>query len=782
MANKQFKASIVLGGVVSSSLKTAFGSTEGGLKRIGTQVTNLTSRQRLLGKTIQQFARSGRDLTSLRASYAAVTAQVNKLTAAQDRLTAAKKRSDKLQAIGGKVAGAGAAIGLVGAAGTAGILATMSEAKKYAMESSRVKALGLDDRTTAMAIDFSSRMKTFGTSQLENLTLMRDALSVFGDLHHAEMATPILAKMKFANSAFYGKEKGEENEAQFMDMLKVIELRGGTSSKEEFSKQANMVQKVISATGGRVGASEWRNLISTGGLAAKGTRDDAFYYQLETLVQEMGGDRVGTGLSAAYSNLYQGRTSKRAAMNLDKFGLIGDKSKVKNDKVGQIAHLDPGALKGSELFRQSQYEWMKQVLLPTLAKKGITSKDQVLDAIGSIFTNKKAGDLFGAMYLQQAQIEKSERVNRGAYDIDQLNGEGQNTPEGKRLAAEAKLHDLKLRVGRDVLPLYTKGLTLAAGALERLNKFVDRHPRLAKMMVVGVAAVVAGMAVLGPLLIAVGSALSAYAGYTLLIAKFGAGAATATGEIGLFGKALRLVGGAIRWVGTTILASPIFWAAAAIGVVAYEIYRHWDGVKAFFSRLWVDIKSIFGGALDFLMGVVTLDFGRMGKGIEEMFTGVGSFVQHIFDGINAGIATMVSDALTAMGLIDQKKREIEVGKERAANEEKDRDSKLTAGVGLWSKLNIGAVPALYAMWNAHSQLAAANDKAASAEKGGTGSVPAMATSGSTDASTTVHQTNEINITQQPGQDSKALAREVAGHLQRAQGSAQRGQLIDSTGH
>lgn len=590
-SNKRLNATITIGGAVTSGLRSALGSTASKLRSIGDEITNVKKKQRDLTTEIGKFTKEGKNVDAMQASYAKNATAIDRLTTSYKKLTAAKKRSAELKEMGHSLAGAGVKATVAAAVIAAPLAMGVQENKRYESEKARVTALGMGDKVNHGAFDFAQEMKTYGTSQLENLTLVRDALSVFGDLHHAEMAAPTLAKMKFGNAAFYGKEHGGENEAKFMDMLKVIELRGGTKSQADFEKQANMVQKVISATGGRVGPEEWRNMISTGGLAAKGTRDDAFYYQMEPLVQEMGGDKVGTGMSAAYSSLYQGRTTKRAAMNLEKLGLIGDHSKVKNDKVGQVSHIDPGALKGSDLFRQSQYEWMKQVLLPTLAKKGLTSKDQVLDAIGSIFSNKKGGDLFGAMYLQMQQIDKSEKVNRGAYDINQVNDAGKKTATGKEINAEARLADLKLRMGNDILPLYTRGLELATGALEKLNRFVDENPKASKYMLVGLAGLAATLAVVGTALVTVGGSLAAYAGYTLVMAKFAAGATSGAGSVGLLSTAMRFLGTSVMWVGRALLLTPMGAAITALALAAYMIYRNWEPIKAFFIDLWDGIVS-----------------------------------------------------------------------------------------------------------------------------------------------------------------------------------------------
>ncbi|MEG1117103.1 MAG: phage tail protein, partial [Janthinobacterium sp.] len=444
-------------------------------------------RERLAGAGIgtKDLANHERTLRrEIEATNKTMTLQQQKLAnaaAKQQRVTNATQHADKLRSKAGNLAMAGAGATATGAVLGAPVVKGLNEAKHYQTEVGRVNALGLGDKVSAEAVAFARNMKTYGTSQLDNLQLMRDGMSAFADVHHAEMVAPTLAKMKFANHAFFGEAEGADNERKFMDMLKVIELRGGLESKEKFEAQANIVQQVITATGGRVGPNEWLNMIKTGGIAAKGLKDDAFYYQMEPLVQEMSGNRVGTSLMSAYQNLYQGRTTKRSVKKLDEFGLIGDKSKVTPDKAGQIAFLDPGALLGSELFRENQFEWMEKVLLPQLAKKGIKDKNQVLDAIGSIFSNRTASNLYSQMYLQRGQIHKNEKLNRGAANIGQLDKLGRDTAAGKELEAQSKLANLKLTMGEKILPLYAQGLEMAISAVTRLNGFMERNPTVAKV-------------------------------------------------------------------------------------------------------------------------------------------------------------------------------------------------------------------------------------------------------------------------------------------------------------
>nr|WP_219119081.1 phage tail protein [Janthinobacterium sp. UMAB-56] len=547
---------------------------------------------RQLGKA-QEWLKNSIQLTNV--ELASQQKRLAASAAKQQRVTNATQHADKLRNKAGNLAMAGAGATATGAVIGAPVVKGLNEAKHYQTEVGRVNALGLGDKVSAEAVAFARNMKTYGTSQLDNLQLMRDGMSAFADVHHAEMVAPTLAKMKFANHAFFGEAEGADNERKFMDMLKVIELRGGLESKEKFEAQANIVQQVITATGGRVGPNEWLNMIKTGGIAAKGLKDDAFYYQMEPLVQEMSGNRVGTSLMSAYQNLYQGRTTKRSARKLEEFGLIGDKSKVKHDKAGQVSFLDPGALLGAELFRENQFEWLEKVLLPQLAKKGITEKKQVLDAIGSIFSNRTASNLYSQMYLQRVQIHKNEKLNRGAADIGKLEKLGRDSAAGKELEAQSKLANLKLTMGEKILPLYAQGLELAISAVQRLNGFMERNPTVAKVMITAFAVLAGLLLVLGPLMLGIAAMIGPYAMLHVMFAKMGVTGGVLTPILRGLGGAFMWVGRAVLWLGRALLMTPIGIAITVIAGAAFLIYKYWEPIKGFFGGLWSDVKAAFAG-------------------------------------------------------------------------------------------------------------------------------------------------------------------------------------------
>ncbi|MDC8757498.1 phage tail tape measure protein [Janthinobacterium fluminis] len=642
----------------------------GALKTAGQQQSQQlqTMRERLSSAGIgtRELASHERTLRhEIEATNKTLAAQQQRLAgtaAKQQRVAGAMRHADKMRAVAGNVATAGAGATATGAVLAAPLVKGVSEAKHYQTEVGRVNALGLGDKVSAEAVAFARNMKTYGTSQLDNLQLMRDGMSAFADVHHAEMVAPTLAKMKFANRAFFGEEQGVENERKFMDMLKVIELRGGLESKAKFEAQANIVQQVITATGGRVGPNEWLNMIKTGGIAAKGLKDDAFYYQMEPLVQEMSGNRVGTSLMSAYQNLYQGRTTKRSALKLEEFGLIGDQSKVKHDKAGQVSFLNPGALLGADLFRENQFEWMEKILLPQLAKKGITEKNQVLDAIGSMFSNRTASNLYSQMYLQRAQIHKNEKLNRGAADIGQLDQLGRSQASGKELEAEAKLADLKLTMGEKILPLYAQGLEMAINAVKSLNGFMERNPVTAKIMIAGFAILAGVLLVLGPLMLGIAALVGPYAMLHVMFAKMGIAGGVLTPILRGLGGAFMWVGQAVLWLGRAFLMNPIGLAVTAIAGAAYLIYRYWEPITAFFAGIWSQVKAAFAGGISGVtslivnwspLGLFTQAFsGVLGWfGIElpaKFFDFGANILRGLANGITGSLGT-VKDAIVGAG-------------------------------------------------------------------------------------------------------------------------------------
>lgn len=605
-----------------------------------------------------------------------------KITTANASIDNQKKKLDSLNRIqkshsniSGNVRTAalyGAGMTATGAAALYQMRKPIDESKRVDVEENRIASLGFGKKATDEAVQYAKAMKTFGTSTLDNLTLVRDGVTAFGDVHHAQWVAPTLAKMKFANEAMYG-DHGVENEKKFMDMLKVIEMRNGLKSKESFQEQANIIQQVITATGGRVQAEEWLNVIKTGGIAAKGMDNKAFYYKMEPLVQEMGGHRVGTSMMSAYQNLYQGRTTQRAAANLDKFGLIGDYSKVKHNKTGDLSYLDIGAIKGADLFKKDQFAWMEKVLVPALNAKGITKESDVIDAIGSIFSNRTASNLFAQMYMQRDQIHKNAKLNEGAFNIDQLNTQAQGTTSGKELEARAKLHDAYLQFGQTILPIYTQALIMASNAMQGFTGWMQQNPTLAKALGTGLLLIAGGLVAIGGLLLIFSPLILSMLSLRLMMVTLGVQGSALSFVFKMLTSPFKALGSSVMWLGRMLFAAgqlmranPIILAVTLLATAAYFIYQNWAPIKSFFMDLWTGVKNAFNTGVSFIKGIIqsvdqvfadnpllNLLFPLIGipRLIIANWSGITGFFSSVWTSITTGVANVWNSIVSYLGPI-----------------------------------------------------------------------------------------------------------------------------------
>ena len=546
---------------------------------------------RQLGKA-QEWLKNSIQLTNV--ELASQQKRLAASNAKQQRVTNATQHADKLRSKAGSIAMAGAGATATGAVVAAPVVKGLHEAKHYEIETARIRALGTRTaKEKEHAIAFAKELKTYGVSQLEKTEMIRDSISIFADGHHAEMALPTMSKMKFINDTLYPESAGERN-AQLFAMQKVIELRGNAGSVEAFKSDADRVQKVIAATGGRVGGEDWRQFTIRSGVAGKGLNDNAFFNQMEPMLQELGGSTAGVGWRSLYNNIYQGKGTQRAAREMQSLGLLSGKH-IKYDKVGQIKYIQAGALLEGEMFQKSPLDWIEKVFLPKLAAKGITDKDEINSKIGALVSNSNGAAFLMRMVDQRAQIRKSERLNQNSEGMDGLHDRARGLGAGAEREALAKVSDLKLVMGEKILPLYTQGLEMAIAAMTRLNGFMERNPTVAKIMIAGFAILAGILLVLGPLMLSIAALIGPYAMLHVMFAKMGVTGGVLTPILRNLGGAFMWAGRAVLWLGRALLMNPIGIAITVIAGAAFLIYKYWEPIKGFFGGLWSDVKTAFAG-------------------------------------------------------------------------------------------------------------------------------------------------------------------------------------------
>jgi hypothetical protein len=439
--------------------------------------------------------------------------------------------------------------------------APLDEIKKYTLEVSKFQSLGFGDAVTDQASKFAIGMKTMGVSATENMALVTDAMAVFKNLEHAKMAAPIMAAMKMQNQVRYG-DQGGARDGKFMDLMKVIEFRGGLKSDAEFKQQANYAQQVINGSRNRVDPTQMLNALKTGGIALTGRSNAAFYLGAEPLIQEFGGLRYGTAANSAYQNLVMGRSTQAARSELMRLGLLDPKMLTLNSMTGSVKSMKPGAFKGAEVLeKEGELALLQKVLLPAFAARGITKDQDVIRELGMIFSQRTASGLFARVYQQRENLQRAQDANANAENIDQGAKSVANTAQAKELELHAKWRDLLLELGITVLPIAIQATQGLIGVVKGLISFTREFPRLTSAMM--------GLSIALMGLIGVGG--------TIMLAK------AALGSLGLVAKGLGGPGGAITQAAISLTmfgkVIGVLGAAAASYAVGSAIYEAAQGKK-----------------------------------------------------------------------------------------------------------------------------------------------------------------------------------------------------------
>jgi|GEM_PF-1421424 len=473
----------------------------------------------------------------------------------------------------------GFAVGAVGLFGLMTLRGPYEAARNFNTEVARFNALGLGDHAREEALHFTAAMDEIGTSLTEKMALFRDAATVFrGDMHHAEMVTPTLARMRFAMETLYGGEHGghAQNERQFMDLLRVMELRGGLVSEEAAREQMNYAFQAITTSGNRVNPQALLAFMQTAGTTGRSLSNEALFFAFEPIIQEMGGPRAGTAWQTLARRLslgqFVGSGGKLAGEEMLRLGLL-DRSGVEFDHRGGFRRYRPGAspLMGQDLLISDPYRWYNEVLAPAYARAGIDTEAEFFRT-NSLIGGRTGSRLLDIFRVQNGVINRGITMARGAMNIDQAYYAAMDTERGLEIGTSKKWHDLMVRLGQAVLPMAVAGMQALVPMLESMEQWVTRNPGKVRVLVTAFVALSGSMLFGGVVL--------------LLSAAFrGLGLALSL----LFGRGALLAGIRMLSMGLipalTALAGVLGWPALLIGglVIALGLLGKWfyDNVEPF---------------------------------------------------------------------------------------------------------------------------------------------------------------------------------------------------------
>jgi hypothetical protein len=206
----------------------------------------------------------------------------------------------------------------------------------------------------------------------------------------------------------------------------------------------------------------------------------------------------------------------------------------------------------------------------TALKKAGTLTQKDLGTVKMIATTK------GLAAAQEYIIKALEKQVKGTAD--------KNATAAKK--AKIAYGELQEKIGNGLVPILNKYMAKVIAIIEKVTKWVEKNPQLVKTIA------------------AIGVALLAFG----VVAKVIASVVTVFNTLS---TAIKFAGTAFQFVSRIFMMNPIGLIITAIAVGVFLIIRYWDKIKAFFSRLFSAVGSIFKNSFK-LLTTVLLNFTPAG--------------------------------------------------------------------------------------------------------------------------------------------------------------------------
>jgi len=246
-----------------------------------------------------------------------------------------------------------------------------------------------------------------------------------------------------------------------------------------------------------------------------------------------------------------------------------------------------------------------------------------------------------------------EQARRTGYVLSEEAARDAEVFQDRLLDVQLVMKGLKNTVGAELMPIVSDAMerfsTYVVENREQVERwastFADRVGAAMPVVMDLASGVGAMMTVTSSAAAAVADLVGGWDNFGVIIAGMALGRSILAvgkfaGAVGQLGWALirlagagPLVSGAIRMIGSALLANPIGLAVAAIAGGAYLIYKNWDKVGPWFRRLWDGVQQTFGGVADFVVGLFTGDMKRAVGGVKDVWSGIGGFFEDYLSGI-----------------------------------------------------------------------------------------------------------------------------------------------------
>ncbi|WP_316171271.1 hypothetical protein [Bradyrhizobium sp. SZCCHNRI1058] len=436
----------------------------------------------------------GKDATG--GAFDAVANKINRIARAANALnrdvqkqmsmaSVAERQASRLQrgsaVIGGaaKMA-AGAAAAYEGSRAVHALAArTAQAASDRTHEEVRMSAAGMSAQEIAEADDIAGRLSARykSVSQTEIMHTARNIRSVVGSFEEATHILDPLMKLRVVALGAHPEHAAELGE-DFDKLVKGMEIKGVTQDLAKFNHYIDGMAKAINVFGDTLRPTDYYEMFKYGRAATNALSDDFMLKTAPTLAQELGGSSAGKALSSFYTQFVGGKMSNKAVEALATYGLL-DPSKVIKTTTGNVKGVKPGGIVGQEYLQPGAtdpYAWTNNVLIPALAKKGVTDPAQIQEVIAAIASQQTTAQMMSIFATQQARIQKDAALVHGAKGGEAADDFLQHDPKVLQKAIGAQVDNLLGNTAAPLMPAVTTSMNWLSSGLSYMSERAKKDP------------------------------------------------------------------------------------------------------------------------------------------------------------------------------------------------------------------------------------------------------------------------------------------------------------------
>jgi hypothetical protein len=542
----------------------------------------------------------------------------------------AAKVEDRLKAL--KMIGVGWGASHVGEGMLSFLGKTVEASKDYTHQVAQLNILGMKQAEIAEVI--SAAWKTSGqvitSSAADNIEAYRELRAVFGAGHeHEALAVlPIAQRSAAILASLTGKSASVKDIGY--DISKAAELTTiGGMNEAQLAKRAEEFTRAQIAFGGKINAHDFHGALKMTRGASMNYNDDFISHYLPTLIQEMKTGNAG-GQSAGVLLRNFDRAVVGQVIPLNKLqtwmdaGLVNSAKVVWNKQHTGLKKIDPGGVVGQDVASANPRDWWElygETAVQKLMKtRGLTD----IQAIAALGTNQMTTDLFKKFHFQKVQFDRDklliDQVGSSKDSYDKLL---KTDPQLAQQAMEKQWSNVQARIGYEILPRLIPYMIKFADGLDAISQWMEKNPGKMQWIVGGFLGLGIAFSVLGKVMMTAG-----------IIKLLGIGP---------------MLMGALAPVGLVI------GAIVLIGVLAYEVWKHWDVIKPALLKtwawiadttlkLWDSTKLAFGSAKVWLTNTAGMLWDGLKFGMKAFVGFYLSAWQGLFNTLISGINAILPAA------------------------------------------------------------------------------------------------------------------------------------------